>query len=65
MEKMLRIETTGTSLYGFNGIVKEKDSEKFLRSIKNNYCALERKFGDTGKLVVNISTYNPELPYRF
>lgn len=65
MEKILKIETTGTSLYGFIGYVKEKDAEKTLRSIRNNYSTLLNKFGDRGRLVVNISTYNPELPYSF
>jgi hypothetical protein len=65
MEKVLQIRTTGTSLYGFNGYCKEKDAEKVLRNIKNSYGALRRKHGDNGKLVVDITTYNPELPYRF
>lgn len=65
MEKILEIRTTGTNLYGFIGYVKEKDAEKTLRSIRKNYSALLKKFGDTGRLVVNITTYNPELPWKF
>jgi hypothetical protein len=65
MEKMLKIETTGTALYGFTGIVKEKDAETILRRISTHYKTLYRRHGDAGKMVVNISTYNPELPYRF
>lgn len=65
MDKIIKIETTGTNLIGFTGYVKEKDAEKTLRSLKNNYLSLRNKFGDTGRLIVNTSIYNPELPYRF
>lgn len=64
-DKLLKVETSGTNLYGFTGFVKEKDAEKLLQSIRASYQALQRKFGDTGRLIVSISTYNPELPFRF
>lgn len=65
MEKIIKIETTGTNLIGFTGFVKEKDAEKTLRTLKNNYIYLRDIYGDTGRLIVNTSIYNPELPYRF
>lgn len=65
MEKLLKIETSGTEIYGFAGLVKEKDAERVLTSIRRNYTLMEKKFGDKGRLIVSISTYNPELPYRF
>ena len=65
MEKLLKIETSGTEIYGFVGMVKEKDAERGLVSIRKSYTAMQSNFGDTGKLIVNISTYNPELPFIF
>ena len=65
MEKVLKIEATGSKLLSFLGYVKETDAEALLRKLKNDYKYLRSKHGDTGKLKVNISTYNPELPYSF
>lgn len=65
MEKVLKIETTGTSLLSYIGYVKEKDAEKILRQIKNQYTFLLKRHGDMGSLKVSISTYNPELPWKF
>jgi len=63
MEKVLKIEATGSEVLSFIGYVKEKDADKVLRKIRNDYMYLLSKHGDSGKLKVNISTYNPELPY--
>jgi hypothetical protein len=65
MGKLLKIETSGTEIYGFVGFVEEKNAEKLLTTIRKNYSAMQQKFGDRGKLIVSISTYNPELPFRF
>jgi len=66
MDKILKIETTGTKLISYIGYHKEKEVEKVLKNIKNQYIFLKKRhFGDHGKLKVSISTYNPELPYRF
>lgn len=65
MEKVLKIEATGSELLSFLGYVKEKDAERVLRRIKKDYTYLEQKHGDRGRLKVSISTYNPELPYSF
>lgn len=66
MEKILKIETSGTNLLSYIGYVKEKDAEKMLKQIRNQYSFLhKRRGGDVGSLKVSITTYNPELPYRF
>ena len=65
MEKLLKIEATGSELLSFIGFVKEKDSEKVLRKIRTDYTYLHNKHGDRGTLKVSISTYNPELPLSF
>ena len=65
MDKLLKIEATGSELLSYIGFVKEKDSEKVLRKIRTDYTYLHRKHGDRGTLKVSISTYNPELPLEF
>lgn len=65
MEKILKIEATGSELLSYIGYVKEKDAEKVLTNMRNNYRLLCNRHSDKGKLKVNISTYNPELPYTF
>lgn len=65
MEKILKIEATGSELLSYIGYVKEKDAEKVLTNMRNNYRLLCGRHSDKGKLKVNISTYNPEPPYIF
>lgn len=65
MEKVLKIEATGSELLSFVGYVKEKNAIKALTNIRENYKQLLKRHGDRGSLKVNISTYNPELPYTF
>jgi hypothetical protein len=65
MDKVLKIEATGSELLSFLGYVKEKDADRVLRRIKNDYTLLQKRHSDKGRLIVNISTYNPELTYSF
>lgn len=65
MEKILKIEAVGSELISYTGYHKEKEAEKILKSIKYQYRLLCDRYSDNGSLIVNISTYNPELPYIF
>lgn len=65
MERIIKIEATGSSLIGFIGYVKEKDAEKTLTRLKNNHLQLQRRHSELGFMKVTTSVYNPELPYSF